>query len=348
MQIKLNRRLLLGGVAALMMGGHAAVASAEVTDELIAAAKAEGELTWYTTMIVDQVVRPVAAGFEAEYGIKVNFVSGGWRDVALRVSNEAKAGALAGDVYDSSEALGALMAEGLVEPYKPASAAGYPEDLKDADGYWTAAILQPMVAAVNTDLVAEADRPKTFEDLLDPKWTGQIAWTNNPTLSGPVGFVGAVLETMGEEQGMEYLRKLADQKIANIPSNQRVVLDQAVAGQYPMVLSVYNYHIAISQDKGAPIAPVHLPYSHMNTGMAGMLKDAPHPNAAKLFLEYFYSEAGQKVAAEAGYIPVHPDVQAKHPELNPAIGGFEVLRFSPTTVGDKVDHWMSVYKSLFE
>ncbi|NEI73144.1 extracellular solute-binding protein [Rhizobium lusitanum] len=347
MQKKLSRSLAFGAVVAAVILGSGS-ASAEVSKELIAKAKAEGEVVWYTTMVVDQVVRPVAAAFESQYGIKVSFVTGGWRDVALRVSNEAKAGSVKGDVYDSSEALGAMLPDGLVEAYRPQSAANFPDDLKDKDGYWTAAIMQPMVAAVNTDMVEEADYPKTFEDLLDPKWKGQMAWTNNPTLSGPVGFIGAVLETMGEDKGMDYLKKLAQQKIANVPSNQRVVLDQAIAGQYPLVLSVYNYHVAISQDKGAPIKPIHLDVSQMNTGMAGMLKGAPHPNAAKLFLEYFYSEAGQKIAASAGYIPVSPDVKAKHPELNPLAGKFKVISFSPTNVGDKPAHWLDIYKTLFE
>jgi len=307
MQMKLSRRTLCSVALSLAMLGSSGLAYSQVSNDLIAKAKEEGKLVWYTTMIVDQVVRPIAAAFEEKYGIRVEFVTGGWREVALRVSNESKSGSVSGDVYDSSEALGALLKDGFVEAYRPQSAADYPEDLKDSDGYWTAALLQPMVGAVNTDLVDEKDYPKSFEDLLDPKWKGQMAWTNNPTVAGPPGFIGAVLKSMGEEKGKEYLQKLAEQDIANVPSNQRVVLDQVIAGQYPLVLSVYNYHIAISQEKGAPVAPVHMDLSHMNTGMAGMLRGAPHPNAAKLFLEYFYSEDGQKIVAEAGYIPANPD-----------------------------------------
>src|SRR5690606_35714293 len=103
------------------------------------------------------------------------------------------------------------------------------------------------------DLVKEEDYPKSYEDLLDPKWKGRMAWTTSTSAGGPPGFIGMILDHMGEEKGMEYLRKLAEQDIINVPSNQRVVLDKVAAGEVPLGLSIYNYHVPISQAKGAPI-----------------------------------------------------------------------------------------------
>jgi ABC-type Fe3+ transport system substrate-binding protein len=321
-----------------------------VDPKLIEAAKLEGQVVWYTTLVVNQIVRPLIQAFEQKYpGIKVNFVPANWQEVAQRVVNEGKAGNVKGDLFDAAAAFYPIRAAGFVERYIPKASANYPAEFKDPSGLWNANIIQILTPAINTNMVSAKDAPKTLEDLLDPKWREKMAWVNARGLGGPPGFVASVLMAMGKDKGMDYLRKLAKQKIANVPSNQRVVLDQCVAGQYPLVLCIYNYHAAISAADGAPVEWLKL--NPIQTfGPVALVKNSPHPNAAKLLLEFILSEEGQRIHSEAGYIPTHPNVPAKHATLKPAIGKFSVTTISPDMfyLGKESDEWIRIYTSLFE
>ena len=99
-------------------------------------------------------------------------------------------------------------------PYLPPDAAEYPAEMKQKDGYWIAILLYVFAPGINTTMVSMDEAPKTYQDLLDPKWKGRMAWNPN-SMAGAIGFVGATLLSMGEERGMEYLRALAKQNIVN-------------------------------------------------------------------------------------------------------------------------------------
>jgi iron(III) transport system substrate-binding protein len=318
-----------------------------IDDKLVEAAKKEGEVSWYTGLIVRQVVLPLQEGFQKKYGIKVNYVNASSQETAVRLLAEGKSGKIQADVFDGSAPFEPVNAAGLVLPYKPTEAAGYPDDFKEPTGLWTGQIVQVNGPAINTTMVKPADAPKTFEDLLNPKWKGVMAWSNFEEIAGPPGFVGNVLMTMGKDKGNEYLKRLADQKIANVPSNFRVVLDQCIAGQYPLVLCVFNYHVAISQKQGAPVLWLPLERSVLTFGTIALLKNSPHPNAGKLFLEYCLSEEGQKVTRDAGYIPADPRVPAGVETLKPDAGKFAVNVISPDIYRKNSDEWTKIYRSLF-
>lgn len=205
-----------------------------------------------------------------------------------------------------------------------------------------------LTASYNTELVKAADAPKTYEDLLDPRWKGKLAWTNDPTPNGPPGFIGVVLKSMGEEKGMAYLKKLAGQKIANLPVSQRVVLDQVIAGQYPVGLMTFNHHDAISAAKGAPVTWVKMEPLVATMSVMAIPKNAPHPNAARLFVEFGLSPAGQQVLHDAFYLPADPDVPAKDPTLKPEGGHFKVVVLTPTDIRAHLDAWTKIYDDLFK
>lgn len=340
---KLFAATTLLGSLVLSAGAPAHAAS----QELIDAAKEEGKVVWYTSLVVNQVVRPIVDGFQAKYGIEVEFVSALWQEQALRMINEGQTGNVQGDIFDGPPTFEQVNAAGFVEPYLVPSAAEYPPLYKDPDGLWTAHAVQPTGVAVNTDLVNEEDYPRTYEDLLDPKWKGRMAWTTSTSAGGPPGFIGTILSHMGEEKGMEYLRKLAEQDIANIPSNQRVVLDKAAAGEVPLVLSVYNYHVPISQAKGAPIEWIKIEPLSGHYGVVALIKDAPHPNAGRLLLDYILSEEGETIQAKAGYIPAHPNVQPDDPSIKPD-GNYEFAGITPVMMQENGPRWVEIYKELFE
>jgi ABC-type Fe3+ transport system substrate-binding protein len=337
--------------AAVVMVAAAAIrpTSAQAIDpSLIEAAKKEGEVVWYTTLIVTQIVRPLAQAFEKKYpGIKVSYTPAPFQEVATRIVNEGRGGNVKADLFDGGATFYPINAAGLVAPYKPAAAADYPAEFKEPNGYWTANIIQVVSPAINTELVAASDAPRKLDDLVDPKWRGRMAWTDAPSAGGPPGFIGAILMSMGKEKGMAFLTKLAEQRIANIPSNQRVVLDQNIGGQYPLVLCIFNYHAVISANQGAPVQWLKvLPV--LTFGTVAMVKNGPHPNATKLFIEFMLSEEGQKIHADAGYIPAHPNVAAKSPELKPDAGKYAYELVSPEKYDANAAEWTSIYKKLFQ
>src|SRR5438067_3968892 len=307
-----------------------ASATADAADPaLIEAAKKERQVVWYTTLIVNQAIRPLKAAFEAKYpGVDLQFARADESPTAAKIMAEAAAGRVQADVFDGISNMVPLKRAGIATAYAPAAAGQYPPDMKDKDGYWHAILLYVFTPGINTTLVAKAQAPKTYADLLDPKWKGKMAW-NPGSIAGAHGFVGNILMSMGEARGIDYLKALARQGIVNIEASSRAILDQVIAGEYPIGLMMFNHHTVISAQKGAPsdwllMEPVPVAFDAV-----GILKDAPHPNAARLLVEFLTSEEGQKVLQRADYLPAMPSVPAMKSGLRPEDGGFKATFFGP-------------------
>lgn len=340
-----TRHGILAGAAALAIAAQAQAAS----PELVAAAEAEGKVVWYTTMIVDQAVRPLVAAFQAKYPkITVEFSRAGSGDTALKIINESQAGRMMGDVFDGTATFASVMPAGAVEPYVPDSAAAYPDEFKDPDGYWHALNFYFLTAAYNTDQVRPEEAPKTFDDLLDPKWKDQMVWSVVPEPVAAPGFVGNALLTMGEDAGMAYLDKLAGQGITNMTSSQRTVLDRVIVGDFPVGLMVFNHHVAISKAKGAPIEWVRLEPLVSSASLLGLIKGGPNPNAGKLLIDFLLSKEGQEALAATKYLPSHPDVPALEPSLLPnGPEPFKVRFMSPKVVAENLQRWIKILDEKF-
>jgi ABC-type Fe3+ transport system substrate-binding protein len=321
--------------------GHAADAA------LYQAAKKEGEVVWYTALIVTQAVRPLIEAFNKKYpGIEVRYARADSGPTAIKIMTEARAGKVQSDVFDGIDATPPLVQAGLVEPYAPAEADKYPPELKDPGGRWNALVLYFLTPAINTNLVSRQDRPRTAGDLLDPKWRGRIAWSTAPSSGAPV-YVGSVLETMGEQNGMDFLRALSRQGIVNLDATNRAILDQVILGEYAISLNAFNHHAVLSAQKGAPVAWLKLePISGLMHSV-GLTRNAPHPNAGKLLIDFLTSEDGQRTLADVEYLPAMPAVAAKTPEVKPEAGGFKAIMLSPDTVTRNQDRWVAIKKELF-
>jgi iron(III) transport system substrate-binding protein len=343
----MDRRTMLAGAAALALA--AAPARAEPDPKLVEAAVKEGAVVWYSGMIVNQIVRPIVEAFEAKYpGIKVQYSRASGNDNALKIINEARARRPLADMFDALTALNPLLDAKLVEVFRPAEAARYPADRKDPAGYWSCPNIYYYTAAYNTKIVPASEAPQTYDDLLDPKWKGKIAWTYDLTAGGPPGFIHNILTLKGEEKGMAYLRELAKQQPAVIPAAQRVVLDKAIAGEYPIALMTLSYHSTISSAQGAPIQWLKMPPMVMTPNTISVVKNAPHPNAAKLLIEFILSRQGQEMMAANDYMPSDPDVKVKTPELLPAVGKFAETVVTPEISKAGLAKWIAIYNDVFK
>jgi ABC-type Fe3+ transport system substrate-binding protein len=314
---------------------------------LIEAAKKEGEVIWYTTQIISQLVRPVSAGFEKKYGIKVRSTRANSTELSVKIINESRAGRPQSDVFDGTSTVVPLKKEGFVLQWQPDPAKSYPAQYKDPEGYWVANNLFFLTPGFNTALVPKGTEPRSYQALLDPKWRGKIAWSTAPSSSGGPGLIGTVLTEMGTEGGMLYLRELSKQRIANIGSAAREVLDQVIAGEYPLALQIFNHHTVISAKKGAPVDWIKMEPVTGTLSVISVHKNAPHPNAAKLLVDFITSSEGQNIFRDAEYLPADPTVPALTPSLKPDEGSFRTHFFTPEQTEDNMVAWKKVYDDLF-
>ena len=327
----------------------AGVASADGIDPtLITAAQKEGRVVWYTTQIIDQVVRPAAAAFEKKYGIKVDYVRTDSNGVVLRILNEAKAGKVQADVFDGTAGVAPLRARNLVMQWVPPSARRFSPQYIDPDGYWASTNIYVLTPGYNTSLVSAADAPKSFQDLLDPKWKDQLTWNVNPTTSGAAGFIGVVLAAMGENDGRAYLKRLAQQNILGVQGSARQVLDQVIAGESEVALNIFNNHAVISAGKGAPVKWIAMQPAEAVLSVISVTRDAVHPNAGKLLTEFLVSPEGQRIFRDANYIPADQDVPPLIAGMRPDGHDFKAITFSPDQIEKLMPEWVSLYDAYFK
>jgi ABC-type Fe3+ transport system substrate-binding protein len=331
-------------LAASLASGSAYALDTATTD----AAKKEAEVVWCSTQIISQLVRPVTVAFEKKYpGVKVRSTRANAGEVAVKILNESRAGQVQCDVFDGTTTVVPLKKEGYVLQWLPEAAKAYPAEYKDPEGYWVANNLFINEPGINTSLVPKGTEPRTFADLLDPKWRGKMAWNGLPAMSGATGFIGNIFEDMGEEKGMAYLRELSKQQIANVAGAAREVLDHVIAGEYAIGIQIFNHHAVISAKKGAPVDWIKMEPATGNLSVISIHKNAPHPNAAKLLVDYIISREGQEVFREADYITADPAVPASDPNLKPEEGHFRVHFFTPEAIEANMPKWKRIFDEFF-
>ncbi len=314
---------------------------------LIEAAKKEGQVVWYTTLIVNQIIRPLKTAFEKRYpGVTLQYTRADDVPTAEKILAEGRAGRVQADIFDGIVNMLPLEEAGLLSPYSVPNEAEYPAQLRAKDGYWTAVIMYVFTPGINTTLLPKSEAPKTFADLLDPNLKGKMAW-NGSSMAGAYGFVGNILTTMGEDKGMAYLKALAAQHVVNVEASSRAVLDQVIAGEYAMNLMAFNHHVMISARKGAPVDWLKLEPTPVMLDALGLTKQAPHPHAAQLLLDFLLSPEGQKVFQQSDYLPALPSVPPVVAGLRPSEGGFKADFLQPEQIYRNLPKWQKVTQDLF-
>jgi len=309
----------------------------------VAAARAEGQLLWYTTLL-EEAWAPIRQGFQQRYpGIDVQVVRAAAPVNAKKVIDEHGAGAVKADLFDGSSTAGLLMARGLVQPYISPSASTIPAQFKDPDGHWTSTVLYYMTMGYNPAMIKPADAPKTWADLLDPQWQGKMAWSAELAPTSAQGLVGNVLLSMGDEAGMAYLRRLAAQRIANIQINPRRIVTMVARQDVPIGLQVMVHHTVMAQREGQSVNWVRMEPLTATGNAIGIVKGGPHPNAARLMVDFILSKTGQELLKAADHIPSNRIVDSGFPELNDV----KVRFISPVQAAQNNDKWNAVLKELF-
>ncbi len=322
--------------------------SADRQKILVEGAKKEGKLMFYTALIVDQVVRPLKTAFEKEYPfLQVEFFRGNSERIAQKTLLEHQAGRYDVDIISGGTATSMVQEAGFMQPFYSPHMAEYPAELKDDKGFWGSTNIYFMTLGYNTKSVKPNEVPKTYEDLLRPRWKGQMIWSTSRG-SGAPQFIGNILLTMGEEKGKAYLQKLTGQNIAKSTASARQILDMVIAGEFPLAIQMFNHHAHISKSAGAPVdwQPLEPVTATINT--VGLLKKAPNPHAAMLFLDFLLSKKGQKVVQISNYLPARPDMPALQADLKPGGGRFKQANYiNPDVLYQKSNEWGDLFEKEF-
>jgi ABC-type Fe3+ transport system substrate-binding protein len=329
-----------------IVANGSSAAAATLGADVQAKAKSEGSVVWYTDLVVDQAVRPIAAGFTKAYGIPVRYIRSDSQETVLKITSEAHAGRPAADVFGITNGMRSLVEAAAVTTFEAPNAEVLARMHRSDEKYWVATNIYSMTPAINTDLVSPADRPKGYQDLLHPRWASKMVWKPNDT-SGAPGFIGNILTSMGEDRGMDYLRRLSTQKIKVVDASARGLLDQVIAGSYPLVLQIFNHHAELSAKLGAPVDWLPFSPSAVILETAGMIRGCAHPNAALLLLNYLISSEGQSILQKANYLPAYRSIPALDPTLKPEGGRFAGNVLTPEIIAKGLLHWNDVFNHLF-
>ena len=342
------RHQLLVGFIALLAGAVVLFRPAFAIDQaMIDAAKREGSVTVYTTLVIDQLARPMAAAFEAKYGINVNPIRADAGEIVRRVSDEAKAGRPQGDVFDGLTNVAILKQQNLVQPWVPDSAERLPENFVDPDGYWSALYVLVTVPTINTNLVTAKDEPKTWDDLLSPAWKGKMVWGVNTSTTGAAGFVALMMREYGEEKGRAFLTRLAQQNVAGLQVSTAQVLEEVISGEYPLMIMGAVHQALFYAGKGAPVK--WLPFSPAAESLTtvSIVRNAPHPNAAKLYVDFLLSDEGHAIFRDNYYIPASLHVPAKDPKALPDGKLIRAQFFTPDEINAQISNWQKMVIDIF-
>lgn len=293
---------LLGGAAALAFTGLAA--NAQSIDELVAAAKKEGELTVIALPRDWCGYGPMIDAFKAKYGLKVNELNpdaGSGDEVEAIKANKTNKGPQAPDVIDVGLSFGpSAKAEGLLAPYKVSTWASIPDTAKDADGFWYGDYYGVLSMVVNADIVKKL--PTSWADLQGPDFKGKVALSGDPRTSNQstISIYAAGLSKAGAGdaakaalEGLNFYAEL-NKKGNFVPVSGNAA--SIAQGSTPVVM-LWDYNGLSARDnlKGNPKVEVIVPSDGVIAGVyvQAISAYAPHPNAAKLWMEYLYSDEGQ-------------------------------------------------------
>ena len=347
-----SRRQVLGVSAGLASGAlfaeplrAATIAPSAVTPDLIEAARKEGKISYYAAIQLD-VAERLGKLFEAKYpGIAVHVERSGAERIFQRIAQENDSGIHAVDVANSTDVSHYLdwKKKDWLVPYLPEEVVKhFPADQIDPGGLYATACAWFEAIGYNTNLVKAEDAPKSYADLLDPKWQGKIVKAH-PSYSGAILTATFVLS---RDLGWSYLEKLAKQKVMQVQSAgdppKKVML-----GERAVMADGNDYNLVVFKDQGKPVEVVYpLEGSPLIIVPSGVFKNAPNPNAARLFQSFFFSrEAQQMLVDEFAHRSFHAEVKP-HPGQKP-MSEVKMLKSDPAAVEAASEELKAHYAKVF-
>jgi iron(III) transport system substrate-binding protein len=317
--------------------------SARAEDEwgkIVDAAKKEGHVVLYSAFVGLATHQELKKDFEATYGITVDILEARASEVRERIRIEQAAGRFSADVSENGRTTTTLQIaqDHVFDPYGPLPSLGHLKTEFKSDEIRLPVFAIVYGILVNTRLVRPEDEPRSWLDLIDPRWKGKILSDDFRALGGG----GVLFYVLMEQFGREFMEKLAKQDLnfsREIPANERRV----ARGELPIYLP--DSLTSIPSLKGLPVklvAPKEgLPYIGYDLAL---LKNAPHPNAARLLMEYSLGKKMQQSFANLGLLPVTSDALS---ELDPSVAELEKSKLLGTTDATRMDKMLALAREIY-
>jgi len=281
-------------------------AAAQTQEQLIAGAKKEGKLVVYASATAPQL-QMYFATFNKRYPfIKTEYFRTGKQKLVSKILFEEQAKQRIADVVHTSVIeTSILKRRGALSKYVPLESAALPFHYKDPQGFWTSAYASGTLLGYNSRQVKRAEIPKTYDELLNPRWKNAIAIDSNK-----IEWFAMLLKL----KGRPFMEKLAALN-PTIRDGNTLVLQLLAAGEFPLSAGVYEYSIEDLKTKGAPVDWFGLEPVITYTVAASLPSQPNNPNSAKLFIEWLLSKEGQEVINQYGRVPIRDDVESKYGKI---------------------------------
>jgi len=303
-------------------------------------AKKEGRVVVYSFTAVDQL-QPLLEEFHKRYPfIKPEQYRANATGVFNKFATEARAGHTLADVIDiSAGEAHTLLQSGLIDSYLSPSREGIPKDFMDEKGFWTAHYHFVLALGFNTQHIKPAEAPKSYEELLNPKWKGRLSLD-----PADQDLFGALLLHWGKEKTLNYFRNLAklDPRMVTGHTQQANLVG---AGEIHMAPWLYGYRPLQLKDEGAPVETVLFDPVLSNPAYLLLTKGSPHPHAAALFIDWaLAADGGMKFFAEKfGRTPTRTGLKERFPQLR--VDRYLVVK--PEIVGPNFKEFTKLYNEIF-
>jgi iron(III) transport system substrate-binding protein len=337
-----TRRAALLGLAAgsAMLSAPDFARAEDEWGKVVDAAKKEGHVVLYSAFVGLATHQQLKKDFQAAYGITVDILEARASEVRERIRIEQAAGRFSADLSENGRTTTTLQIaqDHVFDPYGPLPSLGHLKTEFKSDDIRLPVFAIVYGILVNSRLVKPEDEPKSWLDLADPRWKGKMLSDDFRALGGG----GVLFYVLYEQFGRDFLEKLAKQDLKfnrEIPANERRV----ARGEFPIYLP--DSLTSIPELKGLPVkllAPKEgLPYIGYDLAL---LRNAPHPNAARVLMEYYLGQKMQQSFANLGLLPVTSDTLA---QVDPSIAELEKSKLLGTTDATRMDKMLALAREIF-
>jgi len=313
----------------------AAYDQADRLQKLTDGARKEGELTIYTSAQSNDM-GPLVTAFEKKYGVKVSVWRASSEKVLQRAVTEARGNRFTVDVVETNgPELESLHREKLLQAVKSPHLADLIPQAIRPHGEWVGTRLNVFVQAYNTNLVKKEDLPKTWDDLLDPKWKGKLGIEAEDS-----DWLAGVFGDIGEAKGTKLFNGIVAANGISVRKGHTLLTQLVASGEVPLSLTVYNYKAEQLKKSGAPIDWFAIGDAIARPNGVGVARRAPHPHAAVLFYDFEISEEGQRILAKRNFVPTSRKIDTPLNKLPMKFVDARVML-------DEYQKWVKLYEEIF-
>ncbi|MGZ5113821.1 MAG: ABC transporter substrate-binding protein [Usitatibacter sp.] len=301
---------------------------------LVAEARKQREVVIYTSLNLKDSV-PLTDAFERRSGLKVQLWRASSEKVLQRAVTEARAGRFSCDILETNgPEMEALYREKLLETFHSPHFTDLPAAAFPRHRHYVADRFNFFTIGYNTHLVKAEEVPGAYEDLVHPRWAGRVGLEGSD-----VDWFGAMVKSMGEEKGLEFFRKLADNR-PQIRVGHTLMAELVASGEIPLAATLYNHTVERLAVKGAPVKWKAITPTFGRPNAIGVARRAPHPHAGMMFADFMLSRDGQTILRERNRVPASLSVDTH-------LNKFPFHMIDPVITLDENDKWERLWSELF-